>query len=52
MTKDDYCYCKGVGCPLRDRCVPYVEGKRLPAGDWKWQHSCGEERNGFLPIKK
>lgn len=45
----DFQYCKGVGCPLRERCVRYVEGLGLPEGNWWWQYDCGEDRNDFLP---
>ncbi len=46
----DFMYCKAVGCPLRERCVRYVEGQSLPEGSWWWQNDCGEEHNSFLPL--
>ena len=51
MASKDFCYCKGVGCPLRERCIRYVEGQSLPEGNWWWQYDCGEERNSFLPKR-
>lgn len=48
--KKDFIYCKGIGCPLRDRCIHYTEGKELPDGDWHWQYDCGEEHVDFLPV--
>ena len=50
MENKDFIYCKGVGCPLSERCIHYREGLTLPEGDWKWQYDCGEERKGFLPT--
>ena len=46
----EFKYCKGVGCSLRKRCVRFVEGESLPAGNWWWQCDCGEEKDGFLPT--
>ncbi len=51
MYNVDFKYCTGVGCPLRERCVRYVEGLSLPEGDWWWQNECGESHDDFLPLK-
>lgn len=50
MKDKSFVYCKGIGCPLRDRCIHYTEGKELPDGDWHWQYDCGEEHVDFLPV--
>ena len=42
MPNKNFYYCKGVGCPLRERCARYVEGKTLPEGNWLWQYDCGD----------
>lgn len=47
---ETFIYCKGIGCPLRDRCLHYTEGQSLPEGDWKWQNDCGEDHRDFLPV--
>lgn len=47
-----YRYCAGVGCDLRERCTRFLEGRKLPAGEWSWQHDCGEGRDGFLPVAR
>ena len=47
---NDFHYCKGIGCPLAERCARYVEGQPLPEGDWSWQYGCGDEQQGFLPV--
>lgn len=49
-TNETFNYCKGIGCPLRERCLHYVEGQGLPEGDWEWQIDCGEDYDGFLPV--
>ena len=49
MNDNDFIYCKGIGCPLIERCVHYTEGQSLPEGDWKWQFDCGSEHAGFMP---
>ncbi len=51
MPNKNFYYCKGVGCPLRERCARYVEGKTLPEGNWLWQYDCGDEHRDFLPSK-
>lgn len=47
---EDFIYCKGIGCPLIERCVHYTEGQSLPEGDWKWQYDCGSEHGDFMPV--
>lgn len=46
----DFMYCKGIGCPLRERCVRYTEGSALPEGNWWWQNGCGENHEQYLPV--
>lgn len=50
MESKEFKYCYGVGCPLRERCVRYTEGKKLPEGNWWWQNDCGEDHRDFLPV--
>lgn len=50
MYSSDFKYCIGVGCPLRERCVRYTEGRSLPEGNWWWQNGCGENHDMFLPV--
>lgn len=50
MYSSDFKYCTGVGCPLRERCVRYIEGRSLPEGNWWWQNGCGENHDMFLPV--
>lgn len=50
MESKEFKYCYGVGCPLRERCIRYTEGKKLPEGNWWWQNDCGEEYRDFLPV--
>ena len=52
MAKADnnFKYCKGIGCPLRDRCIRYREGTTLPEGNWWWQYQCAGDHEGFLPV--
>ena len=50
MPNSDFNYCKGIGCPLSERCIRYQEGLSLPAGDWKWMYDCGENHGDFLPV--
>lgn len=52
MANDRFKYCKGVGCPLSERCVHFVEGQNLPEGDWSWMNDCGEEHPAYLPFIK
>ena len=46
----DFMYCKGIGCPLRERCVRYTEGSKLPEGNWWWMNDCGENHEQYLPV--
>lgn len=46
----DFTYCQGIGCPLKERCVRYVEGLMLPDGNWWWQIDCGDSRRSFMPL--
>lgn len=46
----EFAYCKGIGCPLRERCVHHTEGLSLPEGDWKWMCDCGEDHESYLPT--
>ena len=46
--KNDFTYCKGERCALKEHCVRYREGLNLPNGDWWWMASCGEDRDGYI----
>ena len=46
----DFMYCKGIGCPLRECCVRYTEGNKLPEGNWWWMNDCGESHEQYLPV--
>lgn len=51
MSKNSgFLYCKGIGCPRRERCVRYVESLSLPEGSWWWQYACGSDFNAVLTI--
>lgn len=50
MASQDFRYCEGVGCPLRERCIRYIEGQKLPEGNWWWQLDCSDEHYDFLPV--
>ena len=52
MANDRFKYCKGVGCPLSERCIHHVEGQHLPDGDWSWMNDCGDEHRDFFPVVK
>lgn len=53
MARNDYCYCKGVRCAIKTFCARYVEGLRLPEGNWWWIEQCDEEdRNGYIKTKE
>jgi hypothetical protein len=46
--KNDFTYCKGDRCALKEHCVRYVDGLRLPEGSWWWMTDCGTEREGYI----
>lgn len=50
---NDFTYCKGNGCAIREHCVRYLEGLELPDGDWWWMMNCDElNRDGFIDDGK
>jgi hypothetical protein len=50
MGDINFKYCKGIGCPIRERCVHYLEGLQLQEGDWTWMYDCGGEYQDFMPT--
>ena len=50
MKNNNFCYCKGIGCPRREHCVRFVEGQSLPEGNWTWQCDCGGNFRDYLPV--
>lgn len=50
MENNGFTYCKGIGCPLKERCIRYTEGSKLPEGNWWWKYDCGEDHHDYLPI--
>lgn len=50
MSDNNFFYCYGIGCPLSNICVRFVEGIKLPEGNWWWQYDCGSDLSGFLPA--
>ena len=49
----DFCYCNGLRCILKGRCVRYLEGKNLPKDEegWWWMNSC-EGHKAYIGRKK
>lgn len=48
----DFTYCLGKNCTIKEYCVRYKEGKRLPDGNWWWMEQCDEEtRDGYINTK-
>lgn len=49
MANNDFTYCKGNRCALREHCVRFVEGCKLPEDNMEWMQSCDElTRMGFI----
>lgn len=48
MANSAFTYCYGIGCPLSNLCARFVEGRKLPQGNWWWQYDCGSNHSGFL----
>lgn len=51
LSPCDYTYCKGEDCAKRDQCWRYVQGKKLPAGNWWWMMNCQNHRE-MIKIEK
>lgn len=46
-------FCEGAGCPLRDRCHRYTDGRDIDrhAAGYSWMSACDDdEHNGFIPM--
>lgn len=55
MANKDFCYCLGQGCSLKDKCVRYLDGKKITdskEGRWWFMEECGIERNGYIEYGK
>ena len=49
MANDFFTYCLGTRCGMKANCSRYVEGRRLPNGDWRWMEHCDvETRDGYI----
>lgn len=47
----DYTYCKGQDCDRCEQCWRYVQGKKLPEGNWWWMMRC-EDYKEMIEITK
>lgn len=46
---NDFAYCKGKQCALREHCVRYLDGLKLSDGNWWWMESCNDiTRDGYI----
>lgn len=46
---NDFTYCLGRSCAIREHCRRYTEGQRLPDGDWWWMEHCDiETRQAYI----
>ena len=50
--KRDFTYCTGKYCSqaLREHCIRYIEGQKVPKdaeGFW-WMDGCGDNREGYI----
>ncbi|MBQ8969219.1 MAG: hypothetical protein IJ064_05765 [Bacteroidaceae bacterium] len=45
---NDFTYCKGSRCVLKEHCTRYLDGLKLPDGNWWWMQDCGENRTGYI----
>lgn len=53
--KQDFAYCKGYRCALKEHCVRYRDGQRIPNDEvslhW-WMEDCGDERIAYIDTKQ
>ena len=49
MNNDDFTYCQGYNCNLRDTCLRYVQGKPVYDDFHKWMKNCNiDNREGYI----
>lgn len=54
MANKDFCYCNGYRCALKEHCVRYLEGLKVPSDEagWWWMSDCGDERIAYIDNEK
>lgn len=54
MANKDFCYCNGYRCALKEHCVRYLEGMKIPSDEagWWWMSDCGDERIAYIDNGK
>jgi len=50
VMNKDFNYCYGRGCILKEHCIRYTEGQKIPLLEegWWWMDNCGENREGYI----
>ncbi len=53
QQNDNYLFCEGIGCPLKNDCRCYVSGLGVDrnAVGYSWAAACDtEDYDGYLPV--
>lgn len=52
MANNDYTYCQGKNCLLKDTCIRYKEGQHVNSQIGWWMENCDHEtREGYWSDK-
>lgn len=54
MANSDITYCNGHRCAIKEHCVRYLEGVKIPSDEvvWWWMNDCGDERIAYIDNEK